>query len=153
MNGSREEPWSGPRMRSSQVLGVLHLYELTLFITDIMIAIKKWFDMCLLAYACHAVVYICMYCQTRKALSFWSLKKVDRYLCHYAKQLNFIRFETKNNIYILALYQLNQLKELDPQTMKNGLVSNIENFTIIYSLEYVLLGNVFLFLISLIVFL
>lgn len=45
------------------------------------------------------------------------------------------------------------LKELDPQTMKNGLVSNIANFTIIYSLEYVLPGNVFLFLIYLIVFL
>lgn len=44
------------------------------------------------------------------------------------------------------------LKELDPQTMKIGLVSNIENCTIIYSLEYVLPGNVFFFL-SLIVFL
>lgn len=37
--------------------------------------------------------------------------------------------------------------------MENGLVSNIENFIIIYSLEHVLPGNVFLFWISLIVFL
>lgn len=56
--------------------------------------------------------------------------------------------------FIHSFYKMtDQNKELDPQTMKNGLVSNIENFTIIYSLEYVLLGNVFLFLISLIVFL